>query len=1319
MPPQDLARDRAQKKAKKVRRRRKPKSYTSPRAIEHEDVKPTPKKSYTAPRVIEHEAERKREKRAKETPAPSFKAKEHAARRRRVRRRKRARRERETQRESMRTYLRRKSRPKTSPFTEKGKREFEEGAKERLKRRILGPDGRKEPEGTLRISDPEKYARSQGYRSFKDLAKATKEQKAQVGKGPIRLVEAPYHIARAAVEDPSVLKKTAEDVPEVLAGLPGAVVKTATDPKGAVKEMGEDISRRYGPLLKGKTKQYRERIKKEGALPEVLEAAAVGAPQSRILAAGAKKTKRGRRFMTGPRPKLRTTGGRAKPQELPRGAVGVAAKRALDVARRQKTRRRVKRAEKAEGRAGALERSVGPGEVLPLRQKAVQRKAVARRKGRGVRALKMEQAREVRGARRNIAKLSRAERRAFKYAMQLGLPADPKKAVAMLRRRREQIIEARRVEGKDVPKVLRRTNDELAVIDWLIKNADEAFTQRLATVVKEERSRGLRIGREDPGLTAKQRVLRRYGPLAEALGIERRGGELVSLAAEGLAATERATAKNLRGAEQKLAIAKREEVRIEGRAKAQATEAGRAKRRGVKFEKRRTDLTQAQGERLIKAQADRMAAAAEVRALRRKADESARARKQGEIRAPIESDVQFIKRAQAEAKKAGLERPAYVPSVKRLGLRYSDFALGGTKAIAKDKQYTGALFRTGREDVRPDAYLGGLAKNIKRKHNWNTVAQNFEAHTFDWGRNKTIGQLLDELDRRGIDPGTVAFWNAGRYRRTRGEHERADLPEEAFGEEPAAFGLDKAVDEAAVTGADIAVKGAEFRKTTGWSVIPAEVYREIHAETRPSGVGGRSWDVVMGKQSRLLLGTSPPWLAFQTASNAFLSFLGGTGPIDAIKAQVWWRKLSENERAAVLPVIGVGPHVFDVAQTKLGASVNHQLVNSYRAFKASPIGTKAGKLNPLDAMFRADNFQNNFFRKSMLYSQAKREAYTRMGKNVSMAQKFQDRTVGLFTLGPKEQIRRVLKDRDSLEKHAEHISNFLGDYVAYTTRERRILKRSVMFYGFLRHSTRFAFYTMPAKHPIVTAMLADLSRLQVDEIKELLGGDELPYAFGKIYFTKDGQLREVGLARMNPATNAIIEAVGNPDPLRRLIGLLPPVIQAGLDLAYQRGAFTGKTLKVGGETGYAATERAESGEGISLEDRARFALGRALKLILPYRAWEKAAYKGEGQSDTALAWSPKPTRYKSPEYQRLQEKNRRRFEKEGGALNAILDQMFPFLPKESRDPEIAESIRERRQGQAPAKKKESGSVWDQYRDGGKTTVRPKEKSSGSVWDQYR
>jgi hypothetical protein len=316
-------------------------------------------------------------------------------------------------------------------------------------------------------------------------------------------------------------------------------------------------------------------------------------------------------------------------------------------------------------------------------------------------------------------------------------------------------------------------------------------------------------------------------------------------------------------------------------------------------------------------------------------------------------------------------------------------------------------------------------------------------------------------------------------------------------------------------------------------------------------------------------------------------------------------------------------------------------------------------------LFRADAAQNNAFRKGVLYSQVKRDAYKRMGQNTKAMAGLQTRFMHALDTGPTKAMDEIIRDPRALERHAQHVNDFLGDYQTYTSTERRGFQRAVMFYGFLRFSLRFTFMTMPLKHPIMSAIIAQLGRLQVDEVRKLLGGDELPWALGKFYFTKDGKLKSVDLSRANPAMNAITNFRGPKDA----VGFLPPIAGALLDQAYAKSGFKQREWRVEGEN-----QARKGQEGYGVENRVRIFLNQMLSLAAPYRAAMEATQPGP-KGDDSLLGSARPTGYK--DRQTLYSIAASQENKPKTAGGRLAQQFLPFIPRNDDAPELAASIRAR------------------------------------------
>jgi len=352
----------------------------------------------------------------------------------------------------------------------------------------------------------------------------------------------------AIVRDPGgVAVKTGKGLRDALTGIPSSVVKVAVDTyegskhgepwrglENVAKDYAKDAGRRYGGLSSpGGVKRFSERVAKEGLAAELLDAAGVtsagGATVGRGLSAAARKGGLGegaRRVAAEPRRRTRVSGGESRAQELSPNLLRAATQKAADERRARGQRRRVEQAGDQPVDA-LLREAVARGEVVPRRAGAKQRRDYAQEKGRALVGMKREQAVEVdRGARKQLGNLDRHERQAFKYAMQLGLPANPAAARRMLQRRRDQIVVNREAEGTVVPRVLKATNDELAVIGRLLERPERAFTPKLRETVRGEQARERRVADADPGLDPVQAQLRRHAPQAELLGVKRAGGSL-------------------------------------------------------------------------------------------------------------------------------------------------------------------------------------------------------------------------------------------------------------------------------------------------------------------------------------------------------------------------------------------------------------------------------------------------------------------------------------------------------------------------------------------------------------------------------------------------------------------------------------------------------------------------------------------------------------------------------------------------------------------------------------------------------------------------
>jgi hypothetical protein len=1007
------------------------------------------------------------------------------------------------------------------------------------------------------------------------------------------------------------------------------------------------------------------------------------------------------------------------------------------------------RIERIDGQEPARLRAVrpGPGEVLPylsprelpmLRRIAGRtERAHGRRKGNERLRLLSHGGQVEKKARKQIKRLDGREQDALIYAVELGLTPDNLEAsVGTLERYRRLVVEGRRSEGEVLP----FEPDELPTIDKILADPDRHITSRLRDVADQLNELELREAALDPDLTADRAADRRRLPFAMVAGIRR-------------APDADEFRGRIREIQERMVAAGRDPgdlvERFGGIADLEPADrvaVVRELERHLRRERTRTERAAAQTSEVRRKDVDAVRKRAEREDARLDHEISAWIRKEVQARpGRYESSADFQARVDRAIVEAGLEAPGYWEQSAGPSVRRSLKAIGsGVRGSARSKAFTGARLRAGRRSGDPEVFVNGLLRNVKRRMSWRHVVTTVNHAAFEWSRGRhggglTAREMRRELDRRHIPPDEVQFVNvrilekrelddAGLARGQvvdpfeetlegdRGAHggiHPDDLEQVHQGLVEATVSREQLLGEAA----DVAAGGTRGQALNRYVAVPTRDYLELAATLRPDGIWGRALDVLWKqKPARIMLGlANTAWLSFQMMSNGILSGLSGAvNPFDYVAAQRWFKSLTPEERLAIEPELGITRHHHHIGdQTHLGAATNARFVNAWRAFKQTKVMRAAHKGNPLDLMFRADEAQNNFFRRTVFYTDAKREAYKRMGASWRSIDGIQKKLMSILSI--KHDGHRLValgRHRDQVEQHAEHVREWLGDYLTYTSQERRTIARSVMFYGYLRFSLRLVFWTMPIRHPIMAAILGDLGRMGAQEIKQLLGvepEENVPVSIlAQAYFGTPAEIRRqdrgagsINFGRMNPFLNAITQ-MQRPT---QTFGLFSPLVQAEMDQVFQQSTFTGREWRIDGRPTPAESQRLDDYYGSWIEQldmdfpelelgpvtipghegspRGRILQRQLLSLAQPFRLWEDATLFGS-QSDDALPWSPRPMRFKDEEASRGTEGARRRAEQEGPGL-PMLRRTLPLLglfdqvgPEPTVAPIVLEREREKR-----------------------------------------
>jgi hypothetical protein len=1042
-------------------------------------------------------------------------------------------------------------------------------------------------------------------------------------------------------------KETAKGLAQIPIAAPAGVVGAVTDPVHVADQLGHDLHRRYD----GSYKDVAKRVKKEGAAGEVTDLATVAAPSFAGVGRGFGKAARegtlgpkAKEFATKPRPKLRVTGGVAREQEVSPNIFKLIGQRTHD-------RKRVKALEKRNRRNPTRKPGLQPqaeGEVVNrflYTQRRTERIEQSRTQSTAFQRHRRQRVHELDKVtmKQGLGSLNKHQREATFHVLQgIVSPDNPGRAVAQLLARRERIVAERATRGKaGLP-------PEVETIDYLVKHADEVFTPKMREFLDRERASHARIGHV--GVKNTTALARKLRPQAEELGIPYPYEQMTHH-------VEESTKNALREHRDDAAMVRR-----------------------------------------IEAHRDQQLA--EIEQLK------------------PEIDRRFVEDVRTAARDAGLPEPVYF---QHFGLEADTegraaFATGGRRAAPGVKQSDMYLYRGGEAVTSAKAYVQSKARTLKRGENHRLIAAQVDQHAFrppdaeelrqifghqHVNRHKLTGhQQRLVIQHRGLDPNDYALWSHGRFQRAISE---SDFPSGLVDEGDDAQ-IGQAVNDAT---APLSDASEELLSTEGVKLIPREVYDEIHGSIGASGLPGRVVDKVMGWTSAGMLGLNPAWEAVQVASNLFITGAKARGNVTSfIRSPAFFRELKRTDPEIVAEVddlFGVGPGEAHGARVHLGAATNSRIVNGFRAqrealsFKWQTQKNKVPllrdvPLNPIHLMFAADNFQNRYFRRVALYDELRKQAFRDMAHNGDNALRLQGPITEGLSLDPQGRIQALLKDPEAVIRHAESINNVMGDFLRYTAKERKSFKRYVLFYGFLRYSLRLTFYTMPVKHPITASLIAKVGQLHYQEVKDLLGGDETPWAFSKLYVDKtrwneqkqkwefaDPAIRSgkkkprtIDLARANPFSNQIVQAATEADsdlkkPWKALTAFMSPAFQLAMNQVYGKDLFTGRVYQPG-----------ESGPKILLNE--------ALGTFEPYRLLQKETQPGPSKYYTAdsLAWDPQLKKYarSSTTERQAQRREIRAANKEP----VLLPQLIPFLPRPDTSLETARKIR------ADQKKKRKGGV---------------------------
>ncbi|WP_210494869.1 hypothetical protein [Patulibacter sp. SYSU D01012] len=1128
-------------------------------------------------------------------------------------------------------------------------------------------------------------------------------------------------VAKVVKDDPGQVGRLPGDLAKMVKDIPAGVIQAAKDPAGAGKGILADYKRRYGPLVEGRNEEFRERLKKEGIAPEVVDVigtfntgggARAVSGASRAVAKTTREGSRANRaanavsrFTDAPRPDLLVAPNRAKPQRKAGNLPGLVVQRTVDRARSRRVTRQLEqtregrqtlpagrtRKEKKEGERIQLLRQLvsgvrgmvpDEGQVVPLRKGArnrAARKQVSRIQSTAFRRMDRLSTKLTRDAGRRFRALRPMEQRAAVHALegtinpldaQASIKAIDRRVAMITRERREaQVADPGAYAAQYAPLVNDPNVDELVQLrelrDQLEADPDAVLTPRLREFVAYEQQRRPAVERvAGESVRPSTQKARRYAPLGELVG------------------TREAYVPRRSAIDRLEQVTPRKALEDIGRELKRARSGRRDARRSRELAAEARAVQQLVGSRPMnrKVPADVLDRARTVEADRFATATENAARAQG-LGTP---DPVFVKHRRNST--AGVA---------------SQFSGGGAErgAVAGPKKSNLSLFLKGFRDTSDRAYELGIQESIKRSVQWRMVNELFQDLVPEWARNSGKGFTLKEWDNAArkqlIDEQDWVAWAPKRL-----ERDTVDVPDD---------GEVGGIPEGELVPLKD-VRSVNWKTTDRFFVIPKDAMGEMkrggaESITRATRAGQK----FTGLQSQLILASMPTYGFRQAVQNVPVTLIAVGGRwVDP----VMWRNLKAYRQAAKLKpdqfddvqdVLGVRSRSLDAVRTERKGSVDldarrfeGQLVHTWgglfgasardyfiaprrsagAAGTASQAARSAGKTatTPFrltrDANLAFDAWQDRLARTLALAAEDARmsrrpaKAWAdKVAKGTTEQAKRMGPLARALELPEDElaELARTAEFRRMVEDAADGMTRWLGDYANYTQNEQRIARSIIPFYGFARHSTRLLFYELPVHHPFTFAAMLSLSGASGRE-KERMLRDYLKQV------GREGDIPEMlpGLALM--ANGSKLEVLDG----RWMNPLTGPVFEVTSEgLGGATNLYT-PLLKGILESQFQTnlfTKRALSNaqgavdskdNPLTVADQGRVIANRFLGSLFPYRVANDLVNGRKGKlTDTSLLFDPQPMPYKQKDS--VERNDRRRADAAGyDDIDRLLDQLMPL-----------------------------------------------------------
>jgi hypothetical protein len=503
-------------------------------------------------------------------------------------------------------------------------------------------------------------------------------------------------------------------------------------------------------------------------------------------------------------------------------------------------------------------------------------------------------------------------------------------------------------------------------------------------------------------------------------------------------------------------------------------------------------------------------------------------------KAPKDKIDTFVKEMEGFVDKEGLEHPVWRAHVDaRPTAGTGGFPSGVAPGVKGREGTLQALGAT--EESLSSLARESIGVPVNRKHIYSQLTDFLEErHIEHKGQRefsqKQAGQLADE----GVfNLGDTALIDAGQYNRG----VKALLDPETPNDLP----LLRVFDEALILADRDALTRMAPKKGRKYQLVPREALKEQHAQLLNTmgdvGVEIGRFKIGPGQinraTSRLILGTSPAWLAMQFLAEGGQALVA-VGPHHFVRGMRAVDKLSPEQQYKFAALAGETPGVVGSPKS-LKFTLREGDIDGFRdtmgRMNRTPAGRAVKGTATLEWLGLLDKAKGGAIRRGTMagdidrYFNGVRGMWRTMDEQLEGLRRRpgESRQAAL-----QRQLEGVVDNPKLARQFQDYLDDVMGSWNAISRLER-IPAQLLIFYPFLRMSLRWTLWSFPKRHPIKASVLYYLGQQNAWELRRFLKGDPSFWQqWGRtvVHGTEKGQGSIMDPTRAAPGANVFMEALG-------------------------------------------------------------------------------------------------------------------------------------------------------------------------------------------------